>query len=131
MKKKYYKVVSPEQCSAVAKNPLLKVKYVVGEWTTPRLDGTSLMVFDNLEAAKRFAIGSHSLIYECKIKNPKKKGVFTHWLDVGSFKDEIPIEIQHQLQLKKLKKKYFCGDLYRVPPGTVFCSAVKLIKEVL
>lgn len=130
MKKKYYKVVSLDKYSVVAKNRYLQVKYIIGEWATPRLQGTSLMVFDNLDAAKRFAIGSDVLIYQCEIKNPKKKGVFTHWLNVDSVKDEIPIEIQHQLELKRLKKKYFCGDIYKLPSGTVFCSAVKLIKEV-
>lgn len=115
----YYKVVKPDLRSARRYEDDLVVCYKVGEWVKPKKEYTDLFVFDNLSSAKCFAYkNGEEYIYECHVLNPRKKGNFG--LQV----------LKRIIQLRKAKKKWTHIVDYNAPRGTVFCSAVKLIKKV-
>lgn len=125
--KKYYKVVSLSLQSARASRNLedFSITYKVGKWVKPHIEGSNLMVFDNLSDAIAFTekdIGDR--IYECAILNPSKTGIiFSSIYDIEQYMKKV-------LKLKKMKKKYKHLVRGLTPKGTIFCSAVKLIKEI-
>ncbi|MCB0448437.1 MAG: hypothetical protein KDD03_13200 [Gelidibacter sp.] len=138
MTKKYYKVVTKDMESVIM-NPKTSyeswrndfcIKYVIGEWIKPKMEGTSIMVFDDLRAAKKFRSAEFNArkIFECEVKNPRRQGFITNLSDVQRVYNKLK-------SLIRRKKKR--TDLYRIykkdwiPASTVFCSAVKLVKEVV
>jgi hypothetical protein len=82
------------------------------------------MVFDTLESSKEFYKGFHygDRTYECEVLNPKKYGPYVDEV----FSRHFDSLLQETIKKKKQKKAYF-----QKPPwtGTVFCDAIKLIKE--
>ena len=129
MAKIYYKVVCWDLTSIVAKNTTLCTQYKIGEWVYPNVKYTDLMVFDNMYSAMTFREGPNSRVFECVVKNPRKRGLFIDWnfVDYGY---DLPCDIKYLIEYKK-KKKGYLKQLFKSPPeGTVFCSAVKLIKQI-
>ena len=129
MAKKYYKVVDPHLKSSriwgTIGNQQLETQYSVGNWTYPNVKNTNLMVFDTLKQARDFkSYYSDEKIFECEIKNPRKIGTLIRNGDFEEILEKI-------LALKKAKKKWtHLVKPNTFPEGTVFCSAVKLLKEV-
>jgi hypothetical protein len=128
MEKKYYKVVRNIKGvlqSAAQYRPYLKTYYHFGIWIEPSMKGTDLFVFDSVKSAQH-TIARYSwpnvVIYECEVKNPKRTGIFFDFIH----KDILIRAIKHRSN----KKKYRHLVSNDVPRGTVFCSAVKLIKLV-
>ena len=135
---KYYKVVSVltdryYSCYVNVFNEL-KVEYKIGEWVKPNIEKTDLMVFNDLEQAVRFSRSMYGLkkIFECKVKNPKNNGLIIN-INRGEYITYVIECINRFINLKKKKKAYLNQISYRPPfiKNTVFCSAVKLIKEVV
>lgn len=129
MGKIYYKVLTQELKSVISRNgPLedrfitenLIIQYKINEWIKPKIKYTKLMVFDNLDDAKYFTRGTQLIIYECKIKNPSKNGPF------AIFYHNLASTVMQYIKIAKNKKK-LPKTSTSIPPGTVFCSAVKLI----
>ncbi len=50
----YWKVITKNRWSIFTANRSLRVKYPVGEWAYPQLEGSKLMVFKRLSAARDF-----------------------------------------------------------------------------
>lgn len=131
MSKKYYKVTSNNMESA--RNTIIYVdrkrykcgiQYKIGEWVRPNpiFKNSDIMVFRTLKAARNFA-SRYERIFECEAKNPKKKGLVIIWKDWKYLFDA--------LKNKRNKKKFLDLSEYESAPiGTVFCSAVKLTKEI-
>lgn len=129
MAKIYYKVVHEDLKSIVARNTMLCTQYKIGEWVYPNVKYTDLMVFDNMYSAMTFREGSGRKVFECVVKNPRKRGPFIGW-EYVEYGSSTPFDLNCLIEYKKKKKGYLKG-LYTSPPvGTVFCSAVKLIKEI-
>lgn len=148
MTKKYYKVVfhnlSGELVSVSLSDYVcfndyvrqhLGIIYKINEWVKPKDLATNLMCFDDLNAAKTFMAElinekyTHRLkIFECKVKNPREKGLYFRLYAKYSIVNEY---IQRIKELKLYKKKKY-SHLYTTCPykHTIFCSAIKLIKEV-
>lgn len=129
MRKKYYKVVGDDLISArigrfsTSNREGLPVQYRIGEWVEPNLEKTDLMVFDNLRLARNFA-NSWECIFECEVKSPRKIGNLIVWnLTMEKLKTIVG--------LRKAKKRWtHLVKPTEFPRGTVFCSAVKLVKRV-
>ena len=131
----YYKVVCEDLTSACVPRwyeesgviDKFCVQYIKNEWVYPKINGSKLMVFNHLDYAKKFARdrGWKVKIFECEIKNPSKKAPFIRNTN------GIELFIEKCIELKKNKKKYshLC-QLESIPPGTIFCNAVKLTKEI-
>jgi hypothetical protein len=120
MKPRYfYKLVSPELTSARVRywdeehNNLLAVQYKVGEFVTPKLPNSKLMVFKYLKHAIAFK-QEDELIFRCEVINPKK-GKSVCW--AGYF-----LSVKEFWELNLNKKV--------APTGTYFVDAVKLMSEV-
>lgn len=125
----HYKVVSPDLTSIVAKNEGLCIQYKVGEWIKPKVKHTDIMVFDSLEAADSFRAGQNKRIFECAVQNPRKKGAFVDWWLIRGG-NGIPHSLNHLINLKKKKRSYKSLIREDIPNNTVFCSSIKLTKEV-
>ena len=123
----HYKVVSKNLTSAIyiARDLGLETQYVVGQWVSPHIKQAPLMVFEDLELAKRFInansrYGPHR-IFECEIKKSRKKW---GWISVWN------IDVFY----KALRNKKKWTDLIsygEFPDGTVFADEVMLVKEII
>jgi hypothetical protein len=128
--KTYYKAVSIDHgdgfCHSVVGYGDMNLIYEIGKWTEPKIKGTSIMVFDSLDHAKKCII-KHSWwgcpIFTCEVQNPSRKGIF-FYRTVG--------KLIEAAKMKRARKKYthFMTKEDVPPTGTVFCSAVKLIEKV-
>lgn len=127
--KKYYKVVSKDMWSARTcwsiDDVHLSIRYKLNEWVYPKIKYTDLMVFEFIEDAQFFK-GFYERIFECEVKNPRKQGNLI-------YDNTIPLEetVSQIIKNRQQKKKWthlVAGQ--KRPPGTVFCSAVKLTKEI-
>lgn len=125
----YYKVVSQDLTSFVAKNEDLCIQYRVGEWVKPKVKHTDIMVFDTLEAADSFRSSETKRIFECAVQNPRKKGAFINWRLIRNG-NGIPYSLQRLINLKKKKKSYKSLIDEDVINHTVFCSSIKLTREI-
>jgi len=142
-RKTYYKIVTSDLKSLGVINvsglpERFWLQYSTKEWTKP-IPGTDLFVFTSLNAAKYFYKDynlassnkthkynrTRSRCFSVRVKSPRIKGLFT--FDLGCLCREIR---------KRLYKKKYINNLqylintHNVPTGTVFCSAVKLEKEI-
>jgi len=131
-KKTYYKVVREHNgriYSAWVEN--IAVEYFVNKWTYPNIHGTSLMVYNNLNAAKRFFYSSRKYcqsnmyIYTCHVKNPSKFGIYLQTL-LCTVNER---ELMKILRLKKQHKRYKYLCIYP-SSNIIFCKGVKLISKV-
>jgi hypothetical protein len=126
--KKYYKVVrlngNKTFISARASqwgggvSQEFAVQYRIGEFAKPKVAGTKLFVFDDLDEAQSFA-DSSDVIFECEVKNPRKAkyGSFTY-RDVALF-------------WKVRQSRKSTKEIQMIlPDHTIFCDAVMLTKEV-
>lgn len=126
----YYKVVDINLRSIwVTDHQLskaLSVQYILNNWAYPNKDftGSRLMVFNDYHKAHEFAWGHSGRIYECDIKNPSENGLFV-WTGRLYMIDCI----KNALKDRAKKKKYNYAR-EKFPEGTVFCTAVKLTKEI-
>jgi hypothetical protein len=97
------------------------VKYIVGEWVKPRLEGSKLFIFDTKENALTFiqkekADPKKVHLYTCEVKNPMK----AEYMDIPGF--DYPFFWNY---------RFFKSDGYAKPPeGTYYGDEVKLIKKV-
>jgi len=141
MTKKYYKIcyLSGNTLMSYADGKLynidknLPITYKLDQWNYPNFKDTKLMVFDSLENAQNWLSqdsvfpNRNNKIFECEVKNPTKRSIFLRIV----FADYTCINktLKMCITLKNKKKKYsqLC---YQPPKGTVFVSALKLIKEV-
>ena len=103
------------------------IVYKIGEWVYPKIDGTNLFIFDNLENAKNLCHRSltNNKIFKCQAKNVSNRGISTGKLGIETN------TLKKMLKLKKRKKKFLhLSEIERMYPGTLYCTAVKLIEEV-
>lgn len=134
----YYKVVRVDRNGKIysaIKTPL-EIEYKIGEWVFPHKEHTSLMCFTNLNDATLFyKAGYGSAIFECEVKNPKKKGVFVS----SVFDDYFEHMVDKIIKLKKNKKRFFDTIMYMLGksfktshpnPNVVYCNAIKITKQV-
>lgn len=143
----YYKVVRWNLTSAVMNtdndyiDPYLTndfcINYKINEWVKPKIPGTKLMVFSNLDSAKQFANPYRSFrslsdiiycIYTCHIKNPSKIGFFTYIYDSPSGIRTKYYEYYKLIKNKKRRSSF--KNNANIPNDTVFCSAVKLLDRI-
>lgn len=92
------------------------IQYKVGEWVRPTLANSKLFVFGSLEAAKRYSCMPGFSIYSCEVENPTKAELMADWVFDNLFESFWN------------SPKY--SNPQRVPNGTVYCDAVKLIEKV-
>lgn len=114
----------------------ISVEYKVGAFVYPIKKYTRLMCFNNLASAHDFRI-EHILrltdkdlnvlienlkIYSCEVINPQPNGFF---VPLGYSNDNV------QSYYSKFVKNSRKLDTSWIPPkNTVFCSAIKLIREI-
>lgn len=140
--KTYYKVVSY--------NPIIKqyvsiinvfsnhyelahkfgVEYKIGQWTTPIVDGTSLMCFRDLYSAEIFKTQldrTELKIFKCYAKGVHRNYKLFYPLYVHQ---NIANKVDFFLEQKKKKKRITNTVFDQVPYGTVFCKKIMLLEEV-
>lgn len=126
----YYKVTTLRGLSICVarehKNTPFCVQYKVGEWVEPKVIGTKLFCFDQIEAAKNFGYGEAEYwfrLWECEVTNPTKTYEYyyshvysAHWVTI----------------LEEMLSNGITSNTYTGlwPAHTVFCDAVKLVKEI-
>lgn len=133
-KNKLYSLLkSSYTCSTVDQSNTFAVEYKPNEWTYPAFPGTDLMCFNTFMAAAWYRNNllycpktrPDLVIYECIVKNPRNKGVFT---DLSFLNQEFIDRIQ---KAKKKKKKLGLTFFSYIPPqATIFCSAIKITKRI-
>lgn len=105
------------------------IEYKVGEWVKPIVSGTDLMCFDSYEDAVNFrcTIGESYYfdIYECKVQNPRKLGLYVN-LDSLRLEEKIN-DIACKRRKKQAVREFLNHGGYT---GTTFCSAIKLTNKV-
>lgn len=129
MTKEYYKVVSilgEELYSALysqvtSESEGIFLKYIPGEWIRPKVEGSKIMVFENLDDAYKFASDEYweTRVYKCEVLNPSYDGPFVILVGSRSF----PQMLDETIKGKRNSDK----PLFE---NTVFCDAIKLIREV-
>ena len=136
-KKKYYKVLTSDMKSVVSyfkdvRAADLDVQYVLDQWVTPKWKYSRLFVFNSIENVRYF-ISSNSnhvccqpRIFEVEVKNPRKNGLFIMWVQDALVTFKMSLNNKRDKKRARRKKLF----LEKPPKGTVFVSAVKLIKEV-
>jgi hypothetical protein len=138
---KYYKVVRPTNnpdvyLSAIsASSRKIVLSYRIGQWTQPKIKGSDLFCFDNLQAAKLFlsslsCSGKSFFLFEVEVASPRKTGLFLYY--ACSFKSWFKKLAQYRINKKAFKRKMEQENSYyrRPPKGTVFCKGVKLVEKV-
>lgn len=136
MSKTYYKLVYPSNnkllsCQTSQWGSLYDeycVEYLIGQYVSPNIPNTKLMVFDNLKDAIHFKddlIDKNLIqIFSCGIKGKCIHAPFAEYI----FDIEEVIR-----QYIKYKKQHKGEGLYKkglAPKGTVFCNQVKLLKRI-
>jgi hypothetical protein len=133
MNKYYYKVLNENLNSCwVSIIPQLNVKYKKNIWVYPKLKGTKLLVFDNLENANYFIDnmwdGDGLRIFKCNVKNPQ---IAESILD--SFRVTLKALVdENETIIKKFWKGIITTNnrICIAPTGSIKCDAVKLIEEI-
>jgi hypothetical protein len=103
---------------------LLCIEYKVNEYVYPKLEGSKLYVFSNLDSASKFLniIDFYNkdkcVIYECEVENP------------GKIKPLYCINSIVNYWKKKKSHKSTSNFLINKTKGFVSCDAVKLTKRV-
>jgi hypothetical protein len=124
----YYKVVAccGNKLTSCCQNPLFpdeyRVEYKINEFVVPRIEGTKLFVFNDLQCAIDFAfelfgLGCYGEIWSCEITNPG------------------PISNLSRFDLN-LFRRYWAGtlsnvDMISTPEGTIGVDSVKLVERML
>ena len=101
------------------KSQRLATEYLEGKWVKPKFG--ALMVFDNWTAARNFALDWNGEVWECEIRHYKNKFLLREFMAsdfVNWFKAKLSRKTAPFLRSQD------------VPQGTVFASAVKLLKKV-
>ena len=124
----FYKVVN-EDLTSCCRNPNFplkyKVRYKIGEFVKPNIDGTRLFVFKNLDDVNEFLSNvflekEFWSVYECEVTNPKEESAIAY-----------PAEVESFWYYRNAGKLY--GELDNsmpAPQGTYSCDSVKLIKRI-
>jgi hypothetical protein len=131
-KKHYYKVLKSNLKSLIieesttvdinGKQEKVSVQYKVGEFVSPNIPGTQLMIFDTLQNAQGFCLPQNGQkVFLVEALNVRYKGICVHYI-----KQTLP----YILKLKKNKKRYVNLIRKDIPFGTLFADKVKLIKEI-
>lgn len=132
--KTYYKLVSKDLQSAIMSNNRdyrikdLSVQYKVGEWVSPHIEGSQLMVFDSLRNLRLFVNNPDRYrIFKCEVK-----GISEHRIFKKLFRLKMNLTTLKTVWKARKNKKKFVGLMQSdIPPaGTIFCSQVKLIEEI-
>lgn len=148
----FYKVIRKRgRCSAIVGNRDVRVRYVVGEWVKPLIQNSKLLVFGNRSAANEWAgnmmgssylpCGCELLVVPCYARNPRRmipvkwSGNFSVSARVAEQLRKFWFVLSRNFDLAKrekiyriLSKQHVQVDLYRFPPATYACTAVKCIK---
>ena len=155
--KKYYKCVDRQLKSIVVydNNPF-SIQYKIDEWVKPNFAGTRLMVFDDREKAIDFLNAWIGDVYECEVKNPVKTysllmpfyfyltdgyencylqelesmKLYNLFVDVDKNKRQHKSTKELAKKIQNIVKNSVMWDKVKPMEGTVFCSAVKLLKKI-
>jgi hypothetical protein len=123
----YYKVVAKcgDGLTSCCQNPFFpsdwKVKYKVGEFVTPILEGSKLLVFDDLQRATDFAFdvfgfGTYGEIWSCDVTNPNSISFLSR------FDPDWILSYWKGFSSQLL--------MFAAPEGTVAVDSVKLIERM-
>lgn len=146
MGKTYYKVVSErngELKSAIFNSAPPTVQeilltYTLNDWVYPQIDGSKIMVFDNIKDAVDFRTEFGDAVFKCKVKNPQRKGPFIS----SVFNPNLKNILQKLIKIKRQKKRYFGIKQSKVDPNltagqtspcyrnTIFCDTIMLLERV-
>lgn len=148
MPKTYYKVVRncPEShiltsvwvsnfpFSLVINDKPLTVEYKLGQFVSPNVPYTKLMIFDTLENAENFKGNffhyGNVEIYSVYAKGVSKTGLFIEVTSSNII--TLKEEIGNLIKSRKNKKKYINKEPFGIPPkGTLFAKEVKLINKII
>jgi hypothetical protein len=133
MTKTYYKVTNTDLMSAWINNPKIAITYKIGEFVSPKVEGTFLAVFETEQQARSFIRVNQKYIkhlfklFKCEIKNRCKNP----WIP-SSYRWTNIDRLNMILKLKNQKRKF----LHRVisgedlPYGTITCKQIKLLEEI-
>lgn len=134
---KYYKVVSRKSkklFSAISNRNMYNcspIRYTKNRWTYPKIDGSKLFVFSDLNVAKFFArefADFNLVVYECDVFNPTVVSPITL---ISSLYDITLKEYWSFVNRDDYKNLYTLGlGLAHAKDYTIFCDAVMLTKKV-
>ena len=114
---KYYKVLSDQLTSCYARKEGISVQYKIGEFVTPLIEGTGLLVFDNVSDAKYFKVNSLSyddlVIFECECEEELPLPYWASFNDID--------------QIKKVWSDEKTG--FQFPEGSCAFKKVKILKR--
>ena len=129
---KYYKVVFEtngrlESYARVVRNGSFGVEYKIDQWVIPKFKHTKLYVFDSIENATEWLHQDSGpdkcvRLFECHVKNPVKNFQVAKVHYIADFWNRY-------FNFRKKHKKVEMISHKNIP-GTVGCSAVKLVKEI-
>lgn len=100
------------------------VQYELNKFVKPKIG--KCMIFDTLEHANNWFLGSH--IFECeakKVEHPPKNTLF--YSGQGLINKYINYFWEHKTYPDGLEEDY---DLEKIPEGTLFASEVKLTRRI-
>ena len=129
--KVYYKIVDEnmESWAGGIIPPNYKVKYKVGEWVKPVLEGSNLFCFENYNDALLFTKQQAMLrarIYKCHIKNRVKNlpCIASRSFSFNSYWQQV-----FKCRERKVKSKIKLDSAFikELPSGTVMCKQIKLL----
>lgn len=138
MSNTYYKVVDKNLRSIIANRNSaegrgrealmdeLTVQYVEKQWVRPAKPGTHLMCFDSLSRARNFAYTRDGIVFECKVIKPRKYGFITPFDVFTTYYPGLSYLIRKKQKYSHLQRGYECSP----PSSTIFCEAIKLVKQV-
>ena len=135
----YYKVVLQKSdirfTSCIATDDRLSTEYILNKWTFPRIEGSKLFIFKDLQSAQRFIQKLDWKYYTCRILECEAQGVVKNapMISYTIFNsDSLVNKIKNIWTRYKNKKKWthLVERSYSFPYGTLWADSVKLTKLV-
>lgn len=139
----YYKVVTRDLKSFIVNpdNPLSRrdayekfcIQYEIGKWIRPRVKGTKIMCFPDLNSAKTFLRFERTdgLIFECQAIKPRsffRNPLIVDCWDLEYFYNVVTNNIKSRKSRTNIFKQIKTKE--SIPSNTILCDAIKLMKQV-
>jgi len=144
----YYKVITDDRFSAFVRNPKVRVKYPVGKWVQPQIEGSKLLAFSNQQSAGSWARsgirgGRNLIVVPCYCKNViEASDNYLPVINVQSWYNDLQHDEVSNFwkYFKKLTKKYTLKNIFTINTnlnksvnisghyGSIFCSSLKCLE---
>lgn len=138
-KKYFYKVLTNGGSYVPLLSKRVRINYLrkgFGKWIYPKVKGTKIYVFKDLEQARRLRSWyvsngrDRKKIIKCEASNPKLCRTILEWsyLDIEELRGKR--NLQDYISGLFTNPYHFAGDVQKHYPGTYEVEVVKMIEEV-